>query len=161
MDLGNGLGHLTYSTLVHPADDWRELGDSLQTYLPTVKQRISPNQPFGVCIRLSHLTAAELSSKKAERDKLKQFLKDQDLYVYTANAFVYGVFKNTRIKEQVYEPDLPTNDRRIYTMQVADILADIFPAPLTPPIQTAPLGFQPRGTGPEGVDAFTHKGLPV
>src|SRR6202521_3269259 len=105
MDLGNGLGHLTYSTLVHPADDWPQLWDSLQKYLPPVKKRISPNAPFGVCIRLSAPTAAELSTKKAERDKLKAFLKDQDLYVYTANAFVYGVFKNTRIKEQVYEPD--------------------------------------------------------
>ena len=66
--LGNGLGHLTYSTLVHPADDWPQLWDSLQTYLPQVKKRISPNAPFGVCIRLSHLTAAELSSQKAERD---------------------------------------------------------------------------------------------
>ena len=25
MDLGNGLGHLTYSTLVHPADNWEQL----------------------------------------------------------------------------------------------------------------------------------------
>ena len=58
MDLGNGLGHLTYSTLVHPADDWPQLWDSLTRYLPQVKQRISPNAPFGVCIRLSHLTAA-------------------------------------------------------------------------------------------------------
>src|SRR5437762_9076973 len=96
MDLGKGLGHLTYSTLVHPADDWAQLWDSLNKYLPQVKKRIAPNQPFGVCIRLSHLTAAELSSKKAEREKLKAFLKDQDLYVYTANAFVYGVFKNTQ-----------------------------------------------------------------
>ncbi len=24
MDLGHGLGHLTYSTLVHPADDWNQ-----------------------------------------------------------------------------------------------------------------------------------------
>src|SRR5499427_8612937 len=93
MDLGKGLGHLTYSTLVHPADDWPQLWDSLQKYLPQVKKRVSPNQPFGVCIRLSHLTAATLSSQKAEREKLKAFLKDHDLYIYTANAFVYGVFK--------------------------------------------------------------------
>ena len=106
----------------------RSCGTRCSTYLPQVKKRISPNQPFGVCIRLSHLTAAELSSKKAERDKLKAFLKDQDLYVYTANAFVYGVFKNTQIKEQVYEPDWRTHERREYTKQVADILADICPA---------------------------------
>jgi hypothetical protein len=104
---------------------------------------------------LSHLTAAELSSKKAERDKLKAFLKDQDLYVYTANAFVYGVFKNTQIKEQVYEPDWRTPERLTYTTQVADILADICPAWATPSIQTAPLAFKPRVTGQDVIDAFT------
>jgi len=154
MDLGKGLGHLTYSTLVHPAD-------SLQKYLPAVKKRISPNQPFGVCIRLSAPTAAELHAKNAERDKLKAFLKDQDLYVYTANAFVYGVFKNTRVKENVYEPDWRTAERREYTKQVADILADICPAAVTPSIQTAPLGFKPRVTGPEVVAAFTDNVLQV
>ena len=161
MDLGKGLGHLTYSTLVHPADDWPQLWDSLQKYLPPVKKRISPNQPFGVCIRLSHLTAAELSSTKAERDKLKAFLHDHDLYVYTANAFVYGVFKNTRVKENVYEPDWRTDERREYTKQVADILADICPAAVTPSIQTAPLGFKPRVTGPDVVAAYTENVLQV
>jgi hypothetical protein len=161
MDLGRGLGHLTYSTLVHPADDWPQLWDSLQRYLPQVKQRISPHAPFGVCIRLSHLTAAELSAKQAEREKLKAFLQDQDLYVYTANAFVYGVFKNTQIKEQVYEPDWRTPERREYTIQVADILADICPAWATPSIQTAPLGFKPRVTGPDVVAAFTDNVLQV
>ena len=48
MDLGRGLGHLTYSTLVHPADDWPQLWDSLQRYLPQVKQRVSPKADFGV-----------------------------------------------------------------------------------------------------------------
>src|SRR5215831_3479284 len=161
MDLGKGLGHLTYSTLVHPADEWPQLWDSLQKYLPAVKKRISPNQPFGVCIRLSAPTAAELHAKKAERDKLKAFLKDQDLYVYTANAFVYGVFKNTRVKENVYEPDWRTAERREYTKQVADILADICPAAVTPSIQTAPLGFKPRVTGPDVVEAFTDNVLQV
>jgi hypothetical protein len=161
MDLGRGLGHLTYSTLVHPADDWPQLWDSLQRYLPQVKQRISPNAPFGVCIRLSAPTAAELHAKPAEREKLKAFLKDQDLYVYTANAFVYGVFKNTRVKENVYEPDWRTAERREYTKQVADILADICPAHVAPSIQTAPLGFKPRVTGPDVVDAFTDNVLQV
>ena len=155
MDLGHGLGHLTYSTLVHPADDWPQLWDSLTRYLPQVKQRVSPHAPFGVCIRLSHLTAATLSSSKAEREKLKAFLKDQDLYIYTANAFVYGVFKNTQIKEQVYEPDWRTPERLTYTTQVADILADVCPAWATPSIQTAPLAFKPRVTGQDVIDTFT------
>ena len=53
MDLGNGLGHLTYSTLVHPADDWEQLYHSLVTYLPQVKARIAGNRAFGICLRLS------------------------------------------------------------------------------------------------------------
>ena len=53
MDLGNGLGHLTYSTLVHPGDNWEQMWTSLNTYLPQVKARIAGNKPFGVCIRLS------------------------------------------------------------------------------------------------------------
>src|SRR5271154_688758 len=51
MDLGNGLGHLTYSTLVHPADNWEQLWVSLNTYLPKVKARIAGNKSFGVCGR--------------------------------------------------------------------------------------------------------------
>src|SRR5262245_55064568 len=109
MDLGHGLGHLTYSTLVHPSHEWPQLWGSLQPYWPAVMKRISPNAPFGVCSRLSAPTAAELSAKPEERAKLKAFLTDHDLYVYTANAFVYGVFKNTQIKEQVYEPDWRTD----------------------------------------------------
>jgi hypothetical protein len=34
MDLGNGLGHLSYSTLVHPGDTWAEMKAGLTTYLP-------------------------------------------------------------------------------------------------------------------------------
>ena len=41
MDLGNGLGHLTYSTLVHPGDDWEQMWTSLNTYVPKVKERIA------------------------------------------------------------------------------------------------------------------------
>ena len=51
------------------------------------------------------------------------------MYVFTVNAFPYGPFKGRVVMEQVYEPDWFTEDRVRYTMQVADILAEI-----TPPI---------------------------
>src|SRR6202140_5048227 len=137
MDLGNGLGHLTYSTLVHPADNWDQLWTSLNTYLPRVKARVSPDAPFGVCIRLAAPTAELLAASSAERAKLKRFLADHDLYVYTVNAFPYGAFKGTIVKEQVYEPDWRTEARTRYTMQVADILPEIGPAEVPPSIQRA------------------------
>jgi len=161
MDLGNGLGHLTYSTLVHPADDWEQLWHSLNTYLPKVKARIAGNKSFGVCIRLAAKTAETLAHSPAERAKLKKFLADNDMYIYTANAFVYGHFKGAAVKEEVYEPDWRTEERTQYTINVADILADVCPAGTAPSIQTSPLGFKGRVTGPDVVASYTNNVLRV
>ena len=101
MDLGNGLGHLTYSTLVHPGDDWEQMWHSLTTYVPKVKARIAGNRRFGVSLRLSANSARTLAGSAAEREKLKRFLGDNNMYLYTVNAFPYGAFKGTLVKEQV------------------------------------------------------------
>ena len=132
MDLGQGLGHLTYSTLVHATDDWDQLWKSVNTYLPAVKARMAPHEKFGVCLRTSAPSAAALSADPAKRATLKQFFADQDLYLYTANAFVYGVFKKQVIKEDVYEPDWQTPERREYTKQVATLLAELAPEGIPP-----------------------------
>ena len=161
MDLGNGLGHLTYSTLVHPGDDWEQMWASLTTYVPKVKARIAHNQRFGVSLRLSAQSAHTLVSNPAEREKLKAFLADNDMYLYTANAFPYGAFKGTVVKEQVYEPDWRSEERTQYTINVADVLADVAPADISPSIQSAPLGFKPRVSGPEVVASFTDHVLRV
>jgi hypothetical protein len=161
MDLGNGLGHLTYSTLVHPADNWEQLWTSLTTFLPKVKARVSPNAPFGVCIRLAAPTAAVLVENRAERMKLQRFMADNDLYVYTVNAFPYGAFKDTIVKEQVYEPDWRSEERTQYTINVADILSDLAGEHISPSIQTAPLGFKPNVTGPDVIASYTEHVLRV
>ena len=161
MDLGHKLGHLTYSTLVHQTDDWDQLWKSVNTYLPQVKARVAPHQKFGVCLRTSAPSAALLSAEASKRADLKRFFADNDLYLYTANAFVYGVFKKQVIKEDVYEPDWRTPERREYTKQVADLLADLAPEGINPSIQTAPLGFKPRVTGDDVVEAYTANVIDV
>lgn len=161
MDLGNGLGHLTYSTLVHPGDTWEDMWTSLTTYVPKVKARVCPNDPFGISLRLSASSAQTLVNNKAERDKLKKFLNDNNMYLYTVNAFPYGPFKNQIVKEQVYEPDWRSEERTQYTINVADVLADVVPANISPSIQSAPLGFKPRVTGPDVVASFTDHVLRV
>jgi sugar phosphate isomerase/epimerase len=156
MDLGNGLGHLTYSTLVHPGDNWEQMWASLNTYLPQVKARFAGNKRFGVSLRLSADSAHTLANSKPERDKLKKFLGDHDMYLYTVNAFPYGAFKGTMVKEQVYEPDWRSEERTRYTMNVADVLADVCSADIAPSIQSAPLGFKPRVTGDAVVASYTE-----
>ena len=145
MDLGK-YGHLTYSTLVHPGDTWPEIWNSLTTYVPKVKARVSPNKPFGVSLRISNASAEALTQQPAERAKLKAFLDEHDMYLYTVNAFPYGPFKNTVVKEQVYEPDWSTGLRTEYTKKVANILAEVCPTYVNPSIQSPPLGFKPRVT---------------
>jgi sugar phosphate isomerase/epimerase len=161
MDLGNGLGHLTYSTLVHPGDTWDDMWTSLTTYVPQVKARIAPSERFGVSLRLSAASAATLAGSAEERAKLKGFLADNDLYLYTVNAFPYGPFKGQIVKEQVYEPDWRTEERTRYTMDVADVLADVVDEHTSPSIQTAPLGFKPNVTGPDVVASYTAHVLRV
>jgi sugar phosphate isomerase/epimerase len=161
MDLGNGLGHLTYSTLVHPGDDWEQMWASLTTYVPKVKARFAHNQRFGVSLRLSASSAQTLAGSAAERDKLKKFLADNGMYLYTVNAFPYGAFKGTVVKEQVYEPDWRSEERTRYTTNVADVLADVCGPGISPSIQSAPLGFKPRVTGGDVVASYTDHVLRV
>ena len=161
MDLGHGLGHLTYSTLVHPGDTWSEMWQSLTTYVPQVKRRVSPDDAFGVSLRISAASAGTLTGDPAEREKLRGFLDDNDMYLYTVNAFPYGPFKNTEVKERVYEPDWRSDERAVYTMQVADILAEVAAPGIEPTIQSPPLGFKPRVTGPDVVAAYTRQVIRV
>lgn len=161
MNLGNGLGHLTYSTLVHPGDTWDEMWNSLTTFVPKVKERVSPKERFGISLRLSNSSAQTLVSDPRKRIELKKFLDDNDMYLYTVNAFPYGPFKGTQVKEKVYEPDWRSEERTQYTMNVAEVLGEVAPEGTSPSIQSAPLGFKPRVTGPDVVASYTDHVLRV
>ena len=156
MDLGNGYGHLTYSTLVHPGDTWPEMKNSLVTYVPEVKKRFSPNAPMGVSLRLANASVEELLAKPEERTWLKKFLEDNNLYIFTVNAFPYGPFKGEIVKERVYEPDWTTEARTKYTMHIAEILAEVTNQPVEPTIQTAPLAYRPKANTPEFLANFNE-----
>jgi hypothetical protein len=160
VQLANGLGDLAYSTLVHPADDWDELWASIQEYLPQVKQRVSPDVPSAVSLRLSAATVERLLADQSALTDLRAFLAAEDLYVVTANAFPYGPFKNRLVMETVFEPDWRYRRRAEYTKGVATILSAIATDGVSPTIQTAPLGFKPHVT-PGVVERFTEHVLAV
>jgi hypothetical protein len=161
MKISDRLGHLTYSTLVHPGDTWEEMRDSVAEHLPVVKKRVSPDAPLGLSLRLSGSSVDTLQADPEARAEFSELLRQEDLYVYTVNAFPHGPFKGRTVMEQVYEPDWASSERTRYTAGVADILAEIAEPGVEPSIQTSPLAFKPNVAGPAYIDAFTSNLLRV
>lgn len=134
-----GAAHLTYCTNIHPGESWDEVRTNLETHVLAVKQRVCPDAPFGVGLRLSARAAAELDPVA-----LRRWLDDHGLYVFTLNGFPYGPFHGTPVKQAVYRPDWHEPERVAYTERLADILIELLPDGLTGSISTVPGCFQDR-----------------
>lgn len=115
--------------------------EQLRTHIPDLKQRLSPDRPFGIGLRLSSRAASEL--KKRERlDEFRQWLKQENCYVFTMNGFPYGNFHRRRVKDLVYSPDWRTEERVAYTMNLAEILAELVPEEMDGGISTSPVSYK-------------------
>lgn len=133
--------HLSYCTNIHPGESWVEVEQSLKEYVPEVKKRLSPNAPFGLGLRLSHLASLEL----LEGNRLQHFrewLAAEGVYVFTFNGFPYGGFHNRVVKDGVHQPDWTTPERLAYTLRLFDILAFLLPEGLEGGISTSPLSYK-------------------
>ncbi len=149
MDLGSGLGHLTYCTNIHAAESWADTMASLERHLPAIKAELAPDRPFGVGLRLSAIAAEAL----AEGDRLQAFrawLERAGCYVFTINGFPYGPFHGQRVKEQVYQPDWTYPERLAYSNRLADLLAVLLPDQpgLEGSVSTVPGTFKPLAAEP-------------
>jgi hypothetical protein len=134
--------HLTYCSNIHPGESWLEVFANLENYIPELKSRLSPTEPFGIGLRLADIAAKQL----LESNNLAQFqawLTQQDLYVFTLNGFPYGGFHRQVVKDQVYAPDWSTQERVNYTLNLAQILAVLLPKELDGGISTLPLSYKP------------------
>jgi sugar phosphate isomerase/epimerase len=136
-----GEVHLTYCTNIHAGESWDEVRESLAAHLPPIKAAVSPGAPLGLGLRLSAVAAQALSRPAAFED-LRAFLARYDLYVFTINAFPYGPFHGTRVKEDVYQPDWLTTERLIYSDQSAEILAGLLPDGMIGSVSTVPGTFK-------------------
>lgn len=58
------FGHLTYCTNIHAGESWPDHFQALKANIPAVKAQVSPDKPFGIGLRLSHLASAELSKQE-------------------------------------------------------------------------------------------------
>jgi sugar phosphate isomerase/epimerase len=142
--------HLTYCTNIHPGESWAQVFENVRTHVLAVKARVSPEQPFGVGLRLSAEAARSLR-EPARLAEFQTFLAQHQLYVFTINGFPYGPFHAEPVKAAVYRPDWREDERARYTEDLAWLLAELLPEGLAGSISTVPGGFKADLAGQEQV----------
>jgi sugar phosphate isomerase/epimerase len=139
--VGDGL-HLTYCTNIHPAVGWEAVLASLRAHAPALKQRLSPDAPFGIGLRLSGEESRELLAD-GRLDEFRAWLDGEGLYVFTINGFPHGTFHGQPVKADVHAPDWRSEERVAYTLRLAEILEALLPDGVDGTISTSPLSYQP------------------
>src|SRR5205823_10352849 len=117
-------------------------------YTLAVRQRVCPEKPYAIGLRLSNQAAKELS----DRGRLLEFqrwLAQNHCYIFTINGFPFGQFHGKRVKEQVYLPDWTSRARVDYTNLLFDLLPQLLPADMDGSVSTLPCGFKELVTTPE------------
>lgn len=134
-------GLLTYCTNIHAGESWTDHFAALRQNVPAIKKRISPGASFGIGLRLSHQASLELE-KPEMLQTFKQWLADEDCFVFTMNGFPYGGFHRTKVKDQVHAPDWTTTERVSYTIRLFNILKELLPEGMEGGISTSPLSYK-------------------
>jgi hypothetical protein len=134
-------GHLTYCTNIHSGEKWTDHFNEIQKNFPGIKKELSPGKPMGIGLRLSNKASIELSEQQ-NRDIFKQWLHENDAYVFTMNGFPYGDFHDTRVKDHVHTPDWSTSERLAYTIRLFEIFKELLPAGMDGGVSTSPLTYR-------------------
>ena len=134
--------HLTYCTNIHPEEDWNRLFNGLKHHLPGIKQHLSPENSFGIGLRLSNENTMSILFGN-NLLKFKLWLKENDFYIFTLNGFPYGSFHGETIKDNVHKPDWTDAARVNYTRRLFQILSHCLPKGIEGGISTSPLSYKP------------------
>ncbi len=138
--------HLTYCTNIHPGEDWASVEATIREVGPVLKKRLSPDQPFGLGLRLSALAARQaIAGNKI--GPFRDFLDANGLYVAIINGYPFGEFHGAEVKDQVFAPDWSTEERLRYTLDLLTVLEGLLPDLIDGGISTMPLSYKPWQTG--------------
>jgi len=148
--------HLTYCLNIHPGESWAENFAAIREKTLAVKQRVAPDQWFGIGLRMAHQAAEELTASADLRAQALDFFSSNQLYPFSINGFPYGRFHAGPVKEHVYAPDWRTPERLHYTMQLADLLAGWLPEQVDGSISTVPCSFKSWIQSPADVLAMVE-----
>lgn len=133
--------HLTYCTNIHPGQDWATTFDSLKLHVPKIKSRVSKDNDFGLGLRLSNKASEELGLGE-KLSEFRNWLSDNEVYVFTMNGFPYGNFHDERVKDKVHAPDWTTDERVTYTQRLFNQLSVLLPEGMEGGISTSPISYK-------------------
>jgi sugar phosphate isomerase/epimerase len=150
-----GLANCTigYCTNIHSGNDLATIRGNLTQYSVAVRTSLGASDlPVGLWIPSS--AALEVAK---DVEGFKQFLSNHRLTPYTFNGFPFTDFHQKVVKHAVYEPTWADPQRLEYTIQLANILAQLLPDDGKPgTISTLPIGWPARNdSGTSGGDAGT------
>lgn len=132
---------LSYCTNVHPAEDLDGVVDQLVTYAGPVREAAGLDV-LGVGLWMPATLAHRLAGSPADRAWLRTVLEEQGLQVHTLNAFPYGGFHADVVKLDVYTPTWADPERLAFTLECAEVLADLLPDGVPGSISTLPLAWR-------------------
>jgi len=132
---------LSYCTNVHPAEDLDGVVDQLVTYAGPVREAAGLDT-LGVGLWMPASLAHRLAGSPSDRAWLRAVLDERGLRVHTLNAFPYGGFHADVVKLDVYTPTWAQPERLAYTLECAEVLADLLPDGVAGSISTLPLAWR-------------------
>ncbi len=135
------LGHLTFCTNIFPGEDWDTHLGQLRQVVPFLRRELGPEKPLGLGLRLSNKASLQLSKEPALA-AFREWLQEENAYVFTMNGFPYGQFHHTRVKDQVHAPDWTSDERLQYTLRLFRLLAALLPEGMDGGVSTSPLTYK-------------------
>lgn len=140
MDLAPRDYTIGYCTNVHAGVDLPAIRANLDRYSAAIRLALGQDA-LGVGLWIPAEAAGQLS-RPGESQKFSEFLVDRRLQPFTVNGFPYDNFHQDVVKHRVYSPTWWHPQRLNYTVQLAEILAQLLPAEVAVgSISTLPIGW--------------------
>jgi sugar phosphate isomerase/epimerase len=146
---------LSYCTNVHPGRTVAEVEAGMDRYTVPIARAFG--RPLAAGLWLANAVVGEMLAASDGVARFAEGLRRRGLSCHTLNAFPFGDFHDTRVKERVYLPDWTQPQRLVYTEMCAAVLAALLPEGVEGSISTVPLGFKGFAHPPDFIDAAARQ----
>ena len=131
---------LTYCMNVHAGELWGDQLAAIRDFAVPIGSRIAGGLPE-LGVRMS----ARASEELLDEDTLaatRELLRQTGTRVSSVNAFPFGTFHGTAVKDRVYRPDWSDRARLEYTVRVAQAVAELSEKECMVSVSTCPVTFK-------------------